>query len=356
MNKAPTDATPLVTVIVVNWNGEAIIGGCLDSLLAQEATDTRMEILVVDNGSTDGSLALLASRYAPVRVLSLPTNLGFAGGVSAGIKAAKGQTVILVNNDATVDSRFVDRLANTLQREPRAAAVTARILLSHRYSRVAPGTDGALVAADGTTWAIDDDGETLINSTGNEMTLSGNGRDRDWLTPVQRDQRPPGPVMGFSGGAVALRRSAVAEVGGFDNRLFMYYEDSDLSWRLRRAGWEILYEPEAVAHHEHAASSGTASDFFLFHNERNRLLVAMKNAPIPVIWRALFRAAGSILTALFRRKLPIARRKLRSLVAAFRLAPGFIADRRTIDKSAIVPRSVVARHLVSDKAPPSSRL
>lgn len=349
MSEPANDLTPLVSVIVVNWNGKAIIAGCLDALLEQDTADIGIEILVVDNGSTDGSPALIIERYPTIRMVPLSANLGFTGGVNAGIEVASGEIIILVNNDAIADSRFVAELTNALSREPRAAAVTARILLAHRYSRVPAGTAGALVAANGAAWGVnDDDGDALINSTGNEMTLSGNGRDRDWLVPVRMDHRSAGPVMGFSGGAVALRRSAVAGVGGFDDRLFMYYEDSDLSWRLRRAGWVILYEPSAVVHHEHAASSGTVSDFFLFHNERNRLLVALKNAPIMVIARAFTRTAGSMLAALIRGNLPTVRRKARSLLAALRLAPAFLAERRSIDKRASLSRSEVARSLVHD--------
>jgi GT2 family glycosyltransferase len=194
-----------------------------------------------------------------------------------------------------------------------------------------------------------------VNSTGNEMTRSGNGRDRDWLAPADTLQRPAGEVFGFSGGAASLRASALVHVGLFDESLFMYYEDTELSWRLRRAGYSVGYAPDAVARHAHAASSGTRSELFRFHNERNRVLVSVKTAPAVVAATALARTAVATLRSsllALRSGSPdaraAARGRRRSLAAAVRLLPAALGERRRIDREATVPRSEVARLLVAE--------
>ena len=324
-------ATPAVSasVVVVTWNGSHLLRPCLDTLLAQVAPGIELEVIVVDNGSTDDTLSILTEEYQGVRCVALPENLGFAGGANAGIRASTADVVLLVNNDAEADPGFVAAATRALMADPGAAAVTGLILLADRYS---PASDGTLAAVDGERWSPDPDGVVLVNSTGNITSSNGNGVDRDWLVPLDRLDRASGPADGFSGGAVALRRAAVVEVGLFDERYFMYYEDTDLSWRLRAAGWRILFERTAVVRHRHAASSGTGSEFFLFHNERNRLLFALRNAPAGVVARALARTLGSLAAAALRGRFAVARRKARALGSALRLAPAFLRDRRSASR------------------------
>lgn len=335
----PPSTAPQTSIVVVTWNGAALLPSCLDSLLAQDGAQP--EIVVVDNGSTDGTLQLLSAEYPRVRVVALPRNLGFTGGANAGIAAARGEFIGLLNNDAVAGPGFVAAAAAALVANPGLGAVTGLILLDGGYAPAPSGTGAALVAADGTTWVRSAAGTTLVNSTGGEVTRSANGRDRDWLTPADELSRPPGAVAAFSGGAVLLRRAALEAVGTFDERLFMYYEDSDLSWRLRRSGWPIGFEPGAVVVHQHAASSGTETDFFLFHNERNRLLFALKHGPASVIASAYGRTVVAIVRALLRGAPRAAARKLRALGSSLALAPRYLADRRAIDRAATVSRAAV---------------
>ena len=120
------------------------------------------------------------------------------------------------------------------------------------------------------------------------MDASGNGYDRDWLVPADREHSPS-EVFGLCGGACAIRREAWQALGGFREDLFMYYEDTDLSWRLRERGWQVLYVREAVARHDHASSSGTGSPMFIQVNVRNRILTAAAHSPAPVVMQALAR-------------------------------------------------------------------
>ena len=128
----------------------------------------------------------------------------------------------------------------------------------------------------------------LVNSTGNLVDASGNGYDRDWLVPAEREHSPS-EVFGLCGGACAIRREAWRTLDGFREDLFMYYEDTDLSWRLRERGWRVVYVREAVVLHEHASSSGTGSAMFIRVNTRNRILTAAAHSPAPVVMQALAR-------------------------------------------------------------------
>ena len=132
------------------------------------------------------------------------------------------------------------------------------------------------------------EGEVLVNSTGNLVDASGNGYDRDWLVPAEQEHSPS-EVFGLCGGACAIRREAWQALGGFREDLFMYYEDTDLSWRLREHGWRVVYVREAVVRHEHASSSGTGSPMFIRVNARNRILVAAAHSPARVVVQALAR-------------------------------------------------------------------
>jgi N-acetylglucosaminyl-diphospho-decaprenol L-rhamnosyltransferase len=327
------------SVVVVTWNAAELVPACLDSLLAQEPVVP--EIVVVDNGSTDDTVERIGRDYPGVVLVHLAGNTGFTGGANAGIAAASGDPVILLNNDAVADSAFVDRLVAALDSDPAAGAVTGLIVLADRYSPDPDPTRPALVAFDGTRWRPASDGRTLVNSTGGEITRSANGRDRDWLVPLDELARTSGTTSAFSGGAVALRRAALPPGDPFDATLFMYYEDSDLSMVLRRTGWRILFERSAVAHHRHAASSGTGTEFFLFHNERNRILFALTHAPAGAVIAAVARTIVGAGKALLRAQPAVARRKAKAIGAALANGRHALARRRALDRRATVPRSVL---------------
>ncbi|WP_431837335.1 glycosyltransferase family 2 protein [Cellulomonas sp. Y8] len=338
-----------VSVVVVTWNGLDLTLRCLDSLAHQDAGGRDVDVVVVDNGSTDGTVAALGARE-DVRLVALGRNTGFAGGVNAGVAATTGDVVVLLNNDAVAEPGFLDRLVAPFDAEPgpdapRLGATTGRVVLSGRFRPAAPGEPG-LVDHAGRTWARtgDDTGARLLNSTGNEVTRSGNGRDRDWLADAD-GPAAPAAVFGFNGGSAALARAALEDVGPLDESLFMYYEDTELSWRLRRRGWVVAHVPDAVTVHDHAGSSDSGSAFFRDHNERNRLLVALVHAPVPVVARALTRTVVRACLG------PERRRRAGALATVLRRAPGALRRRRAVDRAARVPRSQVAALLVPDGAP-----
>lgn len=338
-----------VSVVVVTWNGLDLTRRCLDSLARQEVPGRDVEVVVVDNGSTDGTVEALRAR-GDVRVLPLGRNTGFAGGVNAGVAASAGDVVVLLNNDAVAEPGYLAHLVAPFDVEPgepgaRLGATTGRVVLSGRFRPAAPGEPG-LVDHAGRTWARTGDGSgaRLLNSTGNEVTRSANGRDRDWLADAGRPAAPAA-VFGFNGGSTALTRAALEDVGPLEESLFMYYEDTELSWRLRRRGWDVAHVHDAVTEHDHAGSSDATSAFFRDHNERNRLLVALVHAPVPVVARALARTVVRVALG------PERRRRAAALATVLRRAPWALRRRRAVDRTARVPRADVAALLVPDGVP-----
>ena len=317
-----------VDVVIVTWNAAAVVAECLTAVSAAAAASRHdVTVVVVDNGSADGTSAVVRETTPDAVVVRSEENLGFAGGAALGIARSRSDVVVLVNDDAVVAPDFVQVLVDSLVASPdRVAAVTAHLLLA--------GTEDAA-------------GRLLVNSTGNEVTPSGNGRDRGYRT---RDGGAPDPtdVFGFCGGAAALRRSALASAGSFDASLFLYYEDTELSWRLRRRGFVVRYEPRAVVVHRHAFSSGTRSDVFAFHNARNRLLVATRHAPGRVALRAWASALGRVAgLALGRGDRGTRGAVLRGTLAAVAALPRELRHRRQEDRATVVParelRALVSR-------------
>lgn len=147
---------------------------------------------------------------------------------------------------------------------------------------------------DGGIWVSDPSGVELINSTGNVVDACGNGYDRSWLAPAKQEHDSP-EVFGICGGACAISARAWRQLGGMRQDLFMYYEDTDFSYRLRRAGYRVQYVRQAQARHAHAASSDSASEAFTTWNTRNRLRVAARYAPASVAARALVNTGGRML-------------------------------------------------------------
>jgi GT2 family glycosyltransferase len=155
-----------------------------------------------------------------------------------------------------------------------------------RVVRAAVGTEPATITLDlpaGTATA------DLINSTGTRLSADGYAGDRGYGEAADARADPRGEVFGGCGAALALRTAALREVGVFDDDYFLYYEDVDLSWRLRRAGWTVRYEPSSTVRHQHSASTGRSSELHLFHDHRNRLLTLTRNASAPVALRTVGR-------------------------------------------------------------------
>ncbi len=245
-----------ITVVVVTWEGRELTLAALASLRRQTAAH---RVLVVDNASTDGTAQAIADSYPEVDVLTLATNAGFAGGVAAAMARIDTQFVALLNNDAVADPQWLEASLAPFS-DPSVAAVTAKLLLAQGPS--------------------DHDAPTTINNAGVVLLESGYGADRGLGHPDGPEFDQAVEVFGFSGGASMLRTLAVKAVGGIRADYFMYYEDTELSWRLREAGWRIVYAPGAVVTHAHGASAGPMSRMFAHRTEGNRLRMLWSHAPV----------------------------------------------------------------------------
>jgi GT2 family glycosyltransferase len=244
---------PFFSVIILTWNGRHLLEECLESVLSQTFRD--FETIVVDNGSTDGSVDFLKERWGEkINTISLPSNAGFAGGNNAGIRAAGGRFVVLLNNDTAVDPGWLSALHRAFLRHPGAGMFTPKILNYYRRDE--------------------------IDNTGHVIFRDGLGRGRHRLEKDDGRFDEEGEVLSPSGCAGVYRNEMLDEIGLLDETFFAYGEDVDLGLRARWAGWGCHYVPDAVVYHKYSATTGTYSPQKAFLVERNRLWILFKNFPL----------------------------------------------------------------------------
>lgn len=282
------------SVVVVNWRQPELTLRALEALSAQTATSS-YEVVLVENEAIPGAADVFREAFPDVVVVEEPTNSGFAGGVARGIASSSGEVIVLVNNDAVPDPAFLSEGLRALDAlGPGYAAVSAAVMLEGLFEPVTASGDHVLVGLDAKRWARTEDpvrGVSLMNGTGLEMTSDGNGHDRDWLSAAH-EVGTRGDPFGFSGGAAFLRRDALDSIGGFDEDLFMYYEDLDVSWRFRLAGLGVGFAPGARIVHRHAGSSSSGSELIRRQSMRNRLAVVLRNGSGPLIARVAARTVA----------------------------------------------------------------
>jgi GT2 family glycosyltransferase len=255
-----------ISVVIPNWNGRKFLDRCLSALRRQTVGDA--PVVLVDNGSSDGSVELVRRHFPEVEVLQLEQNAGFAAAMNAGIRRANSPHVAFLNNDTEPDDRWLEELLACLERHPHAAAVTSKVLMLDR-----PGT-------------LDDTGNFLGRSL--LPYARGHGEPDTGQYDVEEQ------VFSASGAAALWHAEALREIGLFDESFFAYYEDVDLGFRARLAGYECWYAPKAVVLHHRGGSSGD-DGFGLYHHVRNRWLLIGKDAPADLVVRRLpLIAAGEI--------------------------------------------------------------
>jgi GT2 family glycosyltransferase len=296
--------SPRVTVVVPNWNGEAFLPLCLGSLRAQSFDD--FETVVVDNGSTDGSLSLLEHDFPDARVVSLPENRGFAAGANAGIKCSETAFVALLNNDTEVDPRWLESLVRAAEEHPEAGLFATKLVDFHDRRFL----DGA--------------GDALRLS-GLPYRLGHGERDRGQFDA-------PRYVFSACAAAALYRRGMLDEVGLFDEDFGSYCEDGDLSFRARLAGYECFYVPEAVVYHMGSASTGGKRSVTATRlGTRNSLSLLAKNLPLSAVPHILpFFVAGQIVRLLTAGATGNLRAHLEGLAGAGRHLPLMIEKRREV--------------------------
>lgn len=264
---------PLISTIILNWNGKEYLHACIRSV--KEQTYPRMEIILVDNASTDGSVEYLRDLFPDLHLIVSPENLGYGGGNNLGIRKASGRYLFILNNDTVLEKRCVEFLWRSIETDLRIGATTPKIVL--------------------------DDQRGTIDAAGLTIYPDGLSIGRGRLEPEDKYKQTEEVFFG-SGCASLCRREMLEEVGLFDGDFFAYAEDTDLGWRARLAGWKSYYVPEAVVYHHHSRRFGTYSSTKAFLVERNRIWVAWKNFPFPLLclwpyytlWRLFYQGMGAL--------------------------------------------------------------
>jgi GT2 family glycosyltransferase len=243
----------LVSVIVVNWNGLEYVPECLESVLRQRYGNT--ELIVVDNASTDGSLEWLRTR-ASIGLIELQRNTGFAGGVNAGVRSSRGELIALLNSDAVAEPDWLQNLVAETS-DPAIGMVASKILFYDRRD--------------------------VIDKAGHLLYPDGLNRGRG-AGETDRGQFDVAGESLFPDGCAALyRRSMLDDVGLFDEQFFAYGDDADLGMRARWRGWLGRYAPGARVYHRHSSSLGKYSPRKAYLVERNRVWLAFKLFPLPLL-------------------------------------------------------------------------
>lgn len=316
-----TDA-PLFSIVIPNWNGLRFLPVCLDALAAQ--TYPNIEVIIADNASTDGSQAYIQEHHPAVSVVQLPENRGFTGACNAGMQAARGDFIALLNNDTEADPGWVAAVVDAFERHPDAGIVASKMLLFDRRDH--------------------------IHTAGDFFTVDGRAGNRGvWQLDVgQFDAEEY--VFSACGGSSAYRRTMLDQIGLLDDDFFFSLEDIDLGWRAQLTGWRCIYTPQAVVYHHLSATGGgvTAS----YYDGRNLIFVLVKNYP-SALWR---RYGGQVLRAQLKLALDAlrawrgaaARARLRGMLAGLWGLPRMWRKRRQIQQQ----RTVSIEELERTLSPP----
>jgi GT2 family glycosyltransferase len=298
-------SSPRVTVVVPNWNGERFLSTCLGSLRRQTYGD--FETVLVDNGSSDGSVAFVEENFPEVRIVRLPHNGGFTAAVNAGIGASEAEYVVLLNNDTEVEQRWLEALVRAADEHPEAGLFASK-LLDFRDRRLLDGAGDAL------------------RKTGLPYRI-GHGE-------IDRGQfEEEALVFGACAAGALYRRRLFDEVGVFDGDFFSNCEDGDLSFRAQLAGYRCLYVPRSVVYHVGSASTGgkrSATNTRL--GTQNGINLLVKNLPASLVWRILPSVVAGHLYRLATTSLSpeILKAYLSGLAGALRLLPKMLRKRKEI--------------------------
>jgi GT2 family glycosyltransferase len=247
----------VVRVIVLNWNGRQWLEGCLSSLRRQNCG--AFEVVVVDNASTDGSIDFVRERFPECHVVALDANMGFAAGNNAGARGATVPYLAFLNNDTEADCGWLSALVGAAERDPTVGLVTSHVVFMDRADTTDSAGDGYLRCGGG-----------FKHRHGQRVDAQLQSRE----------------VFGACGAAFLIRRELFERLGGFDEDLFMVYEDVDLSYRARLLGARCTFASDALVKHAGSASLGTVSARAVFYGQRNLEWTWIKNSPRAILWRS----------------------------------------------------------------------
>ena len=308
---------PEISVVIVTWNGKHHLEGCLKATATQ--VDVDPEIVLVDNGSSDGTVDFVRSRFPSVRIVALGENRGFAGGNNAGARAARGEFLAFLNNDTVPDSMWLRTLRDGIDAASRFLLTTSRIVYMHDSS--------------------------VIDSAGDGVFRAGGAFKRHHGARADAASAS-GEVFGVCGAACLVSRRVFEELGGFDEDFFASHEDIDLSYRARLRGYRCRYVADAIVRHHGSATLGRGSVSAVFHGQRNLEWMYLKNTPASLLVRTLpghlvYNAASA---AYFARMGHLGV-FLKAKLAAVRGLPAIVRKRSAIQRTRTVSARAIEEHL-----------
>ena len=246
----------LASIVIVNWNGRQYLERCLTALFA--SVSDQIDVILVDNGSTDDSREWVATHFPQVQIIALPVNTGFAVANNLGIRATSAPYVVLLNNDTEVQTGWLDALLNVAESDQTIGMCAPRVVLA--------------------------DLDNTIDSAGIRIDIWGFAWQIGHNQPDGAAFQVPQDVFGPSGAAALYRRAMLDQIGLLDEDFESYYEDVDLAWRAQQAGWRCRYVPQAKVLHVHSATSRRQPEHKLYLTTRNRWWSLIKNYPLPRLW------------------------------------------------------------------------
>ncbi len=301
----------VVSIIIPNWNGRHHLDTCLSSLREQSYAD--YEVILVDNASADDSVSFIRENFPEIRIVALNENRGFTGACNAGYAEARGEYIVLLNNDTEVDEGWLEAIVDAFERHEDVGSVASKILLFDRRDH--------------------------FHTAGDYYRLDGIPGNRGvWQKDLGQYDRQE-YIFSACGAAAAYRRTMLEQIGFLDERFYFSCEDVDLGWRAHLGGWRVLYVPSAVVYHKLKATGGdvTAS----YYDGRNYLYLIWKNYPSRLLrqnWRRVLAAQFRISwNALLSWRGAAARARLRGQLAGLLGVLSLRSARRQIQRSRRLP-------------------
>lgn len=240
------------SVIIPNWNGKDLLNDCLESLKG-------LQVIVVDNGSTDGSIEYIKKNFPEVKIISLNKNYGFARAINEGVMASTAEYVIFLNNDTSVDKNWLRNLISCADLHPEVISVNSKLLNYYKKKNI----DGVGI---------------LINEVGQARSIGWQEKDSGQYDSEQY-------IFGATGGGSLFRRKEFIKVGLFDEKYFMYSEEVDFAFRAQFLGYKSIFCPKAIVYHKHKATSRKIPAYVEYWQFRNMTLTIIKDFPSEIIFK-----------------------------------------------------------------------
>ncbi len=321
---APIPTTPQpgrLSVVIPNWNGAHFLPPCLQSLQAQSYP--HLEVILADNASTDGSQAVAQQHYPSIKIVQLPENRGFTGACNAGMRAATGEFVALLNNDTELDPGWAAAVIRAFEQDEQIGSVASKMLLFDQRDH--------------------------IHTAGDLFTLDGRAINRGVWQADTGQYDTVEDVFSACGGSAVYRRGMLDDVGLLDDDFFFSGEDVDLGWRAQMRGWRCLYTPHAIVYHHLSATGGGVTSSY--YDGRNLIFILVKDVP-GFIWREygwqiLRTQLGLALGAIRAWRGEAARARLRGMMAGVVALPMLFGKRRETQNQRTLSDGCIRQRLSS---------